>query len=160
MQHQQCSICTDPLSDETSSHRLPCGHTFHTECIVQWFRYEHTTCPLCRSEENDRRWTRHTPGQRVAILKRRKRSLPTVVQQKLARLDACKRHWETAKHEHKTLRKEYETIFRSERHLGRRIDLLREEHNRIFRELSVQASEHVPLLQPYDGSDDDASDDD
>lgn len=123
---------------------------------MQWFRYEHTTCPLCRSEGNDQRWIQYTPGQRVAILKRRRQSLPTVVQQKLSRLDSCKRHLQTAKHEHKTLRKEYETLFRSERYLGRRVDVLQAEHDRIFGELSVQASEHVPLLYPPD---DDGSDD-
>jgi hypothetical protein len=27
-----------------------CSHTFHTTCIVQWFRNGYLSCPLCRTE--------------------------------------------------------------------------------------------------------------
>ena len=29
-------------------HKLSCGHTFHTDCIMSWFRSKKNTCPYCR----------------------------------------------------------------------------------------------------------------
>ena len=45
----QCPICLDNVPPPTSAERcaLPCGHTFHTECITLWMRTSHT-CPNCR----------------------------------------------------------------------------------------------------------------
>tara|TARA_B100001094_G_C18103607_1_gene757157 strand:- start:128 stop:463 length:336 start_codon:yes stop_codon:yes gene_type:complete len=31
---------------------LNCGHTFHPECIKEWF-YRNESCPLCRAEISD-----------------------------------------------------------------------------------------------------------
>lgn len=47
---QQCCICMQ--TNDTDTHTLPCDHTFHTECIIRWFRSSNAgTCPLCRDEE-------------------------------------------------------------------------------------------------------------
>jgi hypothetical protein len=42
-----CSIC---LEDEPTSHvSLSCGHTFHEDCITEWFKQNKTcTCAICR----------------------------------------------------------------------------------------------------------------
>ena len=48
-----CSICLGPTSTNGKSRRLFCGHTFHTECICEWFNTA-TTCPCCRTEVNFR----------------------------------------------------------------------------------------------------------
>jgi hypothetical protein len=45
----ECTIC---LSDDNTNNdmgKLPCGHTFHTNCITQWFMKNKTTCPNCRT---------------------------------------------------------------------------------------------------------------
>lgn len=44
-----CPICHDALG-EGATHRLSCGHVFHTECIMKTFRYGHTACPVCRDD--------------------------------------------------------------------------------------------------------------
>ncbi len=52
-----CVICTQLMGDggrqSPSLHKLRCSHTFHTECIVRWFRTasNRTCCPVCRGEE-------------------------------------------------------------------------------------------------------------
>ena len=43
---EECSICLDNF-DDTDSLTLPCGHTFHTCCILEWFDKQ-MTCPVCR----------------------------------------------------------------------------------------------------------------
>jgi hypothetical protein len=48
----ECTIC---LSDDNTNNdmgKLPCGHTFHTNCITQWFQKNKTTCPNCRTVIN------------------------------------------------------------------------------------------------------------
>jgi len=42
-----CSICFEEISDEEQS-VLKCDHTFHKECIDEWFKKSHR-CPLCRN---------------------------------------------------------------------------------------------------------------
>ena len=51
---EDCVICC--TADPTLSWSVtPCGHTFHTVCVLQWFRKQVTvlgtgpTCPLCRA---------------------------------------------------------------------------------------------------------------
>jgi hypothetical protein len=43
----ECSIC---MSDENDNDKgmLSCGHTFHHNCIAQWFMSSKNTCPNCR----------------------------------------------------------------------------------------------------------------
>ena len=41
---RDCSIC---LCAGFEGVRLPCGHVFHTECIVKWLRCR-VECPNCR----------------------------------------------------------------------------------------------------------------
>ena len=52
-----CTIChADFAEDPQPCHTLECGHKFHTDCIVRWFRegrgmsYDRRggVCPLCR----------------------------------------------------------------------------------------------------------------
>ena len=45
---QVCPICFLPLCSGDLT--LECKHTFHSECIVRWFRSKNDTCPLCRAE--------------------------------------------------------------------------------------------------------------
>ena len=50
---EKCSICLD-LLDGTQTKTIPCWHTFHFECILNWKKQlverscENLTCPICR----------------------------------------------------------------------------------------------------------------
>lgn len=39
-----CTIC---LESEGTMISTPCGHKFHTTCLMEWFK-EHDNCPVCR----------------------------------------------------------------------------------------------------------------
>ena len=44
-----CCICLDEISLGSKTVLLPCGHLFHDDCIVTWFK-NNNTCPICRFE--------------------------------------------------------------------------------------------------------------
>ena len=44
---QLCPVCQDVLSGGAEEHSLPCNHSFHTGCIVSWFRSGQSRCPVC-----------------------------------------------------------------------------------------------------------------
>lgn len=41
---EDCAICLRKLYNTWP---VPCGHQFHTKCILQWLRYKNS-CPICR----------------------------------------------------------------------------------------------------------------
>lgn len=43
----KCSICMETTLMQ-KKHTLYCGHAFHTDCIMTWFRSKKNTCPYCR----------------------------------------------------------------------------------------------------------------
>jgi hypothetical protein len=62
MTTELCSICLETLSttsvtnDVKTTYKLPeCGHAYHTECILHWFRAGNCKCPYCSNsgENND-----------------------------------------------------------------------------------------------------------
>jgi hypothetical protein len=40
-----CSICINKINNKESY--LPCGHVFHSDCILNWMEYK-MNCPICR----------------------------------------------------------------------------------------------------------------
>ena len=44
-----CCICLDDINLGVETILLPCGHIFHCDCILKWFK-ENNTCPMCRFE--------------------------------------------------------------------------------------------------------------
>ena len=43
----KCCICQTLLSEKNYYPLPECGHIFHTECIISWFRHGKENCPLC-----------------------------------------------------------------------------------------------------------------
>ncbi len=41
-----CAICISTIN-EKDKYKLECGHSFHTHCIIQWFRNSNGNCPCC-----------------------------------------------------------------------------------------------------------------
>jgi len=42
-----CSVCLSALEEGEEARSLPCGHTFHRECIDSWLQ-KSKQCPVCR----------------------------------------------------------------------------------------------------------------
>ena len=52
-----CTVCCESCSGEREATSLPCGHTFHSSCLVPWL-FRNQSCPNCRcgfdeDEESD-----------------------------------------------------------------------------------------------------------
>ena len=43
----ECSICLDKFKKDDKIIKLNCSHTYHFQCITQWFKQD-ITCPICR----------------------------------------------------------------------------------------------------------------
>ena len=53
---QKCSICFEQVRSANSPNtkRLHCGHSFHLDCILEWF-VQSDECPVCRQvQKNDK----------------------------------------------------------------------------------------------------------
>ena len=46
---EKCMICLENLSNEQQYSLPECSHTFHQNCIMQWFRSGSHKCPLCNN---------------------------------------------------------------------------------------------------------------
>jgi hypothetical protein len=44
--NEMCAVCLSNIN-ENESYKLECGHIFHTDCIVKWFRNSNGNCPCC-----------------------------------------------------------------------------------------------------------------
>ncbi len=64
----KCTICLDEFADNKPCHELQCGHTYHTACILTWFRNGNPSCPLCRDEEGNVSIV--SPSEAVRMLKK------------------------------------------------------------------------------------------
>jgi hypothetical protein len=49
VQEPECVICLEPFIIDEEVKTLKCEHTFHIECIDDWFEKD-KTCPICRDE--------------------------------------------------------------------------------------------------------------
>ena len=51
LQEDICAICRVSMNSENSAtYCIPeCGHRFHSNCVIQWFRVSNGSCPYCRA---------------------------------------------------------------------------------------------------------------
>ncbi|AES89593.2 zinc finger, C3HC4 type (RING finger) protein [Medicago truncatula] len=45
-----CAVCLCTMKEREEIRVLKCEHVFHKDCLDTWysFKYNNTTCPLCR----------------------------------------------------------------------------------------------------------------
>ena len=45
-----CSTCLELLTPSADLSSAPCGHIFHSHCIIQWLETGKSNCPQCRAK--------------------------------------------------------------------------------------------------------------
>ena len=136
---ETCSICVEPIYSERV--RLDCGHTFHSSCAIQWFRYNHTSCPLCRSDSVESRWNRTTPSQRIACLKRMKHKMPHNVQKYISKYDKVTKNLQKEQQLLTHFKRDHKIVLREYSKLSSRVRIGRHKKTHLMNEL---ASIHIP----------------
>ncbi|WAQ97044.1 RN181-like protein [Mya arenaria] len=48
-EEKKCPVCIGLFDEEDEVKELPCGHRFHSPCILPWLQ-KVNSCPLCRHE--------------------------------------------------------------------------------------------------------------
>ena len=43
-----CSTCMESFTAKCNVSSTPCGHVFHTNCIMAWLQTDQNKCPQCR----------------------------------------------------------------------------------------------------------------
>ena len=113
-----CSICYEPLNELDSN--LECGHRYHSNCIIKWFRSGKQNCPLCNDTNIDTSnilWG--TKIETISQIKKlgRKKNCPLNIKKTLddikktdINLKAVSKEQNEFKKEHKDLIKKYKSF--------------------------------------------------
>lgn len=64
-----CGVCQDDISsyDIDKLLKLPCGHIYDKECILEWFK-KSCSCPICRKEFDSIEVSLHPTNEREVIV--------------------------------------------------------------------------------------------
>ena len=107
----------------------------HAECAVRWFRGGVSTCPLCRAEGILETWTRRTPTQIVAAIRRR-RVVPRAIKGPLRRLQTLETHIREHSARLTQIMSDHGPIVRRANMLARAVRVARWQKTRLVREIA------------------------
>ena len=126
-----CSICYDSL--ENNIVEIECGHTYHTNCIVKWFRTGNKNCPLCNDTTIDTTNISYlTKIETIKEIKKlgRKKSCPENIKKILIKIKNIKDKQKEKKKQLTEFKKQYKEEFKI-------IDKLRNDNWKYSRELRL-----------------------
>uniref|UniRef100_A0A914HZG3 RING-type domain-containing protein n=1 Tax=Globodera rostochiensis TaxID=31243 RepID=A0A914HZG3_GLORO len=69
---KECAICLNSIDFKEKVRPLPaCNHIFHNECIEQWLRSGHNTCPICRQSLPETSTAAQTLSDHLLLMRQR-----------------------------------------------------------------------------------------
>lgn len=114
MDMDNCPICLDPL-DHDVCELEECKHKFHSNCIVKWFRSQHTTCPLCKNQPNELLSEKSAKCRFLELKKQlRRKDAPKALVQAFKKLDKLKNKVKKRKAKRKALRAQVKKLRKTE----------------------------------------------
>ena len=146
----ECAVCQEEI--EAEPHTLECGHTFHTRCIVEWFRHGASTCPMCRAQPASEDVALQTLGSltlRARASHLRSMARRAAAPPRLKRLVAQLRRHESlqrdARHRMTTFRREHRDTLRDLTRLRSRVYVTQMNVRRLLRLVGVFSDSEFPL---------------
>ena len=125
-----CAICLSDINGK-DKYTLECNHTFHTDCIVKWFRSSNGNCPCCWDNTKKKKnffygvWERPYINTRCKKLEKySKKSNDDKLEKKDNRLKTKEDEYSSFIEERKTLKKteEYINIMKKLNDLNKKIN--------------------------------------
>lgn len=151
-----CVICAEE-AEAADLHWLPCGHGFHTDCIVDWFRRGKKSCPLCRDEPA----VPTSPADRERLLRQfaRRRNVPSALVRCIRRVREVEAKKREMCRQRSMWRMRHQGVLSESHRLERRCVALHREYEAAREKLRkfVHPGVPVPLLHVSDDSDDSES---
>ena len=107
---EKCTICLSSFCNDNQRHTLDCGHTYHTRCIMHWFRSGNPSCPLCRNEGKTTNIM--TPEEAIRRLKKlsKRKNAPARLKKAATQLREAEHAYKTAKRSLATFEREHQNV--------------------------------------------------
>lgn len=141
-----CAICCETCEDDHTT-TLSCNHSYHTSCILEWYRIGNSNCPLCRDDPEysyERSWR-----ERFAMISRKKRtSLPKEVQREFAKLDKARQNEREAKREATEYYNTHKEIIKKNRRLAKRPFTFKLTQRRLMKRIGRTTVHGVSRMAP------------
>ena len=140
-----CSICLENLDEEQSFSLETCGHTFHTKCIINWFRSS-SSCPCCRNTSTTSQIPSFYLNERYRELKRvaRLKNAPKDLKKLVEREKDIDEKLKIANKNYVEFRKENKEFFKDEKNLKKSKWRLYSQKREISNRIGVyQSNEYV-----------------
>ena len=145
-QQQLCAICADDECDH-QWHTLECGHSFHTPCILKWFR-EAGTCPLCRDQTDtimDELDVRDRADMMMNMVREQKRPVPRDVRSLTTKVAKSEEKAKKRRRDEREFYRENKAVIRKWRKLQRLRVNAETKANRRVRQLGMYHSAEFPV---------------
>lgn len=115
-----CCVCFDTLS-EGGVHRVDeCGHTFHSSCYIRWLQQGNLSCPICRTDVNDR-LPSHVLSERRKYMRQysRRKSAPKDLKNLVKNIQAVEQKYHFQKQQIALFKREHSDLIKEEKRLDR-----------------------------------------
>lgn len=143
-----CTICAETLDETNTCHSIACGHTFHVDCIVQWFAHGGSACPNCRFQEEETVMVQRSLSERITAARRRK-STPKHVKTLIKRYDNYKRKKKELQQSLKEYKKTHSAVYKNGRRLQTRLRHCSHEEKVLKTHIGTMGIEGIPLSDMY-----------
>ena len=116
-----CAVCLQPCVG-TAAHTLECGHAFHTNCIVNWFRCGGGTCPVCRAKPlGEVGWETVTERAGRMLRRSRQKKASTALRSKAERYTAARDSYRDLRATYAAFRRQHSGTLREHKRLWRKM---------------------------------------